>query len=108
MLTSRRHLGNILNAGTRDTLTSEFCPGGRVLARREVDGFYHPGTITEQVQVKEWCGHGATVLLLPRRLHLPVYRPWAAEASGLWSSTIQPALCVPPRPKGSWSVPWTW
>lgn len=59
-------MGNIPSSGTSDTLTVEFFPGGRVLARRQVDGFYYPGTIIEPVQVKEWHGCDDTVLLLPR------------------------------------------
>ncbi|TWW76076.1 uncharacterized protein C11orf16 homolog [Takifugu flavidus] len=46
----RCSLGNILSPGTSDTLTVEFFPGGRVLARRQVDGFYYLGTIIERVQ----------------------------------------------------------
>lgn len=32
---------------------AEFFPGCRVLARREVDGFYYLGTIVHQLQVKQ-------------------------------------------------------
>ncbi len=36
------------------TLSPEFFPGCRVLARREVDGLYHMGTVIQQVQVKRY------------------------------------------------------
>lgn len=32
---------------------AEFFPGCRVLARREVDGFYYLGTIVHQLQVNQ-------------------------------------------------------
>ncbi|CAK6954525.1 uncharacterized protein C11orf16 homolog [Scomber scombrus] len=34
----------------RTLTSSEFLPGGRVLARREMDGFYYLGTVIQQVQ----------------------------------------------------------
>lgn len=36
------------------TLSTEFFPGCRVLARRQVEGFYYLGTITQQVQVEKY------------------------------------------------------